>query len=408
MVNTSPQAHTSDPSVPDPCAVSYDPMSPEVLADPFDAYAELHERCPVHRQDLGGGEALWTAARHADVALVARDHERFTAVTGQGPRPTPRVALFDDPPGHTRLRRVVQAAFGPRRIEALGAPIATLTDELLDAVADADVWDLHDALAEPLAVIVIARVLGVPESERAIFKHWSDEVLAGFNDPARGTAERRALQDFFTDEVQRRRQATDPPDDLTTVLSLTADDGGELLDMGELWSILVQLLIGGNETTTSLITNLVWRLLERRTLFEAVCADPALVPVAVEESLRHDPPVLGLYRQASGDQQLSGVEVPDRSRVMMCYGAANRDPTVFDTPAEFRLDRDPAELRSHLAFGAGPHLCVGAALARLEARVALGRLTERFGDLCLGEHHGRIETYLLWGRRPLEVRRGLD
>lgn len=382
--------------------VPYDPFSDEVMASPFAAYRELLERCPVHHQELDGGD-LWTATRHHDVDLVARDHLRWTATTGQGPRPSARVALFDDPPDHTRLRRIVQAAFSAPRVAALGPMIETLTDELLDAVDGTGHWDLHDALAEPLPVIVIARLLGVPEELRTTFKHWSDEILAAFNDPTRGREERRLMQAFFDEQVEARRRSVDPPDDLTTVLSLTEDDDGHRLTTEELWSVLVQLLIGGNETTTSGITNLVWRLLEDRTRWEAVLADRTLVEVAVEESLRHDPPVLGLYRQAVADTELSGTPVPAGARMMMCYGAANRDADVFERPDEFRLDRPATELRRHLAFGTGPHLCVGAALARLEMRVALTRLLDRFPLL---RHDGpttRIETYLLWGRRSLPV-----
>lgn len=378
-------------------------MSPEVLESPFGAYRELLEGCPVHRQVLGGGE-LWTAARHHDVDLVARDHTRWTATTGQGPRPSERIALFDDPPGHTRLRRVVQAAFSAPRVAALEPTVLSLTDELLDAVEDTDRWDLHDALAEPLPVIVIARLMGVPEEMRSTFKHWSDEILAAFNDPSRGREERILMRQLLDEQVVERRRATDPPDDLITVLSLTEDDDGNRLTTEELWSVLVQLLIGGNETTTSGITNMVWRLFEDRERWEAVRDDRSLVEVAVEESLRHDPPVLGLYRQAVADTELSGVGVPAGARMMMCYGAANRDPEVFDEPDEFRLDRPAAELRRHLAFGTGPHLCVGAALARLEMRVALSRLVDRFPDLRSAGPTSRIETYLLWGRRSVPVR----
>lgn len=385
--------------------VDYDPFSPEVLRSPFAAYRELLDRCPVHRQELADGD-LWTAARHHDVDLVARDHERWTATTGQGPRPSARVALFDDPPGHTRLRRVVQAAFSTRRVAALEPMVVALTDELLDAVDGAQRWDLHDALAEPLPVIVIARLMGVPEELRSTFKHWSDEVLAAFNDPRRGREERRLMQEYLDEQVRIRRASDDPPDDLITVLSLTEDDDGERLTTEELWSVLVQLLVGGNETTTSGITNLVWRLLEDRSRWDAVRTDSALVDVAVEESLRHDPPVLGLYRQAVDDTELSGTTVPAGARMMMCYGAANRDPSVFDRPDEFRLDRPPSELRKHLAFGTGPHLCVGAALARLEMRVALTRLIERFPDLRPAGPSTRIETYLLWGRRSQPVAPG--
>ena len=183
-----------------------------------------------------------------------------------------------------------------------------------------------------------------------------------------------------------------------------AAGGGRRLTDAELLNILQQLLVGGNETTTSLITNMFRRLLERPELYAQVVADPGLDAIAVEESLRMDAPVLGLFRTPTSDVELHGVTIPERTKAMATYGAANRDPDVFDDPDTFRLDRDVDELRrKHLAFGLGRHFCPGAHLSRLEARIVLRALAERAPDLRLDGDSTRIPTFLLWGRRTLPV-----
>jgi len=173
----------------------------------------------------------------------------------------------------------------------------------------------------------------------------------------------------------------------------------------DLLSLLTQLLVGGNETTTSLITNCVWRLLERRELWEQVCADPSLVEVAVEESLRFDAPVLGLFRTTNCPVTVRGVEIPAEAKVHLLYSAADRDPDVFEDPDTFRLDRDVEHLRrKHVAFGSGIHHCLGAPLARMESRIALAALTRRLPAMELDGPTARIEPFLLYGRHRLPVR----
>ncbi len=199
-----------------------------------------------------------------------------------------------------------------------------------------------------------------------------------------------------------RRETANPPDDLITRLVQAESDGARLAD-DDIQSVIRQLLVGGNETTTSLITNVVWRLLERRDLWERVVADPSLIDKAIEESLRYDPPVLGLFRNTTREVTMHGVRIPEGSKVMMHYAAANRDPAVFDAPDTFSLDRPS---KRHLAFGLGVHFCLGAELARLEARTALTALVRRFPDLRLESTGGRIKPFFLWGRRRLPVRRG--
>ena len=192
------------------------------------------------------------------------------------------------------------------------------------------------------------------------------------------------------------------PDDVISGILLAEVDNRMLSDEERL-VMLNQLLVGGNETTTSLLTNLFWRLLSDRSLYEQVRDNPSLHQVAVEESLRFDAPVLGLYRTNTVDVDLHGESIPERSKVMATFAAANRDPAVFKDPETFSLDRKPEELRKHLSFGLGVHFCPGAQLSRLEARLALKEVTQRFPNLRLIDEPERIEPFILWGRRKFPV-----
>jgi cytochrome P450 len=417
--------------------MNYDPFAPDTLADPFPAYAWLRRECPVHRTDTRGLH-FTTLARHADVLDALKDVGSFSSRYGQGPFRSEPVALFDDPPSHTVFRRLVTTAFTPRAVAQRHDMIAALVRELVDAMlaAPESAADFHDTVAMPLPTIVIARMLGVPEDLRDTFKRWSDAQVAGMGagdvDEQRRT--RREMHDYFLAEIGRRRSllaAGAPcPDDLVSSLvtavvdestarnaragradagadgaAAPAADEPRPISDAELLSLLVQLLVGGNETTTSLVTNLVWRLLERRERWEAVVADPGLVDVAIEESLRHDPPVLGLYRTTTCPVGVAGETIAADEKVMLLWAAANRDAEVWDDPEEFRLDRDLASLRGrHLSFGFGIHACPGAPLSRLEARLVLTELVERVPTLELAAPPTRIEPFFLWGRRTLPVR----
>ena len=386
--------------------VDYDPFSADVMADPFPAYRDLRERCPVHRYD-GFDPAFFSLSRHADVQAALRDHRGFSSHYGQGPNMVVPGSMQSDPPQHTFFRRLVQQAFTPRAVAELEPRVAQLVDDLVDAVAPDGRADLHDAVAYPLPTIVIAQLLGVPESDRADFKRWSDAAVAalGSQDPERYRDERAELHRYLIEQARWRRDrdaAGDVlPDDLISRLVVAQIDDRRLTD-AELVALAVQLLVGGNETTTSLITNAVVRLTERAERWERLRGDPSLAEVAVEESLRFDPPVLGLFRTTTRPMVLHDVELPEQAKVMLLYAAANRDPAVFDDPDEFSLDRDLDELRRHhLSFGFGIHLCIGAALARLEARIALAAMAARLPALRVVEPPARIAPFLLWGRKTL-------
>ncbi|MCY4343241.1 MAG: cytochrome P450 [Gammaproteobacteria bacterium] len=384
-------------------AAAYNPFKPPVLDEPSVAYAHLLTERPVHCfADFD--PPFYTLSRHADVQWALRDIATFSSEFGQGPRFTPPAGMLSNPPQHTFFRSLVQQAFSPRAIEAMRGRVEELAEQLLNE-CPAGEWDLHDAFAFPLPVIVIAEMLGVPSDDLHLFKRWSDASVAamGAADPSAYAAELADLANYILARIRERRAAPGRGD-LIDGLVRAQQDGKGLADE-EILSVVNQLLVGGNETTTSLITNAVWRLLERPALWRRVVAQPGLVDPALEESLRFDPPVLGLYRSTTRAVERHGVRIPKDAKVMLHYAAANRDPAVWDDPNTFSLDR-PAQ--RHLSFGLGVHFCLGAQLARLEAGVALRTLAARCPDLRLVNSGQRILPWFLWGRRHLPVARSLS
>jgi cytochrome P450 len=397
----------------------YDPLSPEALADPFPAYARLRAECPVHHFD-GFTPPFFTLSRHADVLAGLRDWELWSMRYGDNPQYLSPAGLFNDPPAHTGFRRLFNRGFTPRTVGRLEAEIEVLANDLIDAMIDRGAGDFHDLYAARLPIFIIARLLGVPTTDFALFKEMCDDLVATYNRPdphvsgpprarldayfqAHIEARRRALADAGVREPRTEHLGTVIPDDLVSGFVIAEYDGHRLADR-DLHLILVLLLLGGLETSTALLTNMVWRLLEEPSRWRAVQADPALVAVAVEESLRFDPPVLGLFRTPTRDVELHGVAIPRKAKVMLCFASANRDErNDLEWPAEFRLDRDLEEVRQHLSFGFGVHYCPGAALARLEAVVTLRLLLERTPDLRLAGPPERIVPFILWGRRTLPV-----
>ena len=377
---------------------AYDPFRPPVLDEPSVAYAHLLTERPVH-YFADFDPPFYTLSRHADVQAALRDIDTYSSEFGQGPRFTPPAGMLSNPPQHTFFRSLVQQAFSPRAIEAMRGRVEALAEELLDA-RPAGEWDLHDAFAFPLPVIVIAEMLGVPARDLHLFKRWSDASVAamGAANPSAYESELADLANYILARIRERRAAPGRGD-LIDGLVQAQQDGKRLADE-EILSVVNQLLVGGNETTTSLITNAVWRMLERPALWQRLVAEPGLVGQALEESLRFDPPVLGLYRSTTRAVELHGARIPKDAKVMLHYAAANRDPEVWDDPNTFSLDRPT---QRHLAFGLGVHFCLGAQLARLEAGSALQALVRRCPNLRLVNSGQRITPWFLWGRRRLPV-----
>ncbi|SNS52908.1 Cytochrome P450 [Actinomadura meyerae] len=388
----------------------YDPFSPEVLADPAPAHRALREGCPVHHHAGFGDGGFYTLSRHADVTAFFDDWGLWSSEWGQGPIYVREGGLKSDPPEHTVYRKLVTSAFTARRTAALEDWITATAAGLVDGFAADGRADLCEAFAVPLPVLVIAKILGVPAADRDDFKAWSDQFMAGQNaaDPAVQGAARAKIDAYFGGILASRREtlaARGPealPDDLLTAL-LTAEHDGRPFTDEELLPLILLLLVGGNETTTSLIGNAVWRLLSLG-LWEDVRANPDLVDAAVEESLRYDPPVLGLYRTNTRPVVLHGVEIPEKSKVQGLYASANRDPDAWEDPDTFRLDRDLNDLRRrHLSFGVGQYFCPGAALARLEARISLRLLGERLPGLRLDGEPTRVDSFMMWGPSALPI-----
>lgn len=385
---------------------SYDPFDPEVLASPAAAHRFLREACPLHQHQGFGDRGFFTVSRHTDVEDLFRNVELWSSEWGQGPIYTREGGLRSDPPEHTVYRRLVTTAFSNRRVAAMKPMVRQVAESLVSELPGHGPVDLIDRLAIPLPITVISRVLGVPPERGSEFKQWSDEFMAGQNsaDAAVQASARAKIDAFFQEQLGRRRglPPSERPDDVLTSL-LEAEHEGRPFADDELLPLILLLLVGGNETTTSLIGNLVWRLLDGG-FWSQVAADPALRDVAIEESLRFDPPVLGLFRTNKRATSLHDVELPVDSKVHGLYASANRDPAAWDDPDSFRLDRDLDALRRrHMSFGVGLYLCPGAVLARMEARVALDLLLARHPDMRLVGAPERTDSFMMWGPRSLVV-----
>ena len=388
-------------------------MLPATTADPYPLYARVRQRGLV-RSPLGP----FIAADHATVASVLRDRRFSSSPRHQKgyqppsyPPDDPRAGLPDgdllnlDPPDHTRLRRLVSGAFTPRAVADLEPWIREVTVRLLsvpDAAAD---FDLIEALAFPLPIAVICHLLGVPAEDQAQFRVWGHDVAASL-DPqtaaaaqARSRASEIALTGYLQDLVRERR--ANPDDSILSAL-IAAEEEGDRLSSGEVVRMAFLLLIAGFETTVNLIGNGTVALLGHPGSWERLREDPALVPTAIEEVLRYDSPVQLTSRIATEEVEVGGHVIARGRAVFVAIGGANRDPQVFEQPDEFLIDRpDPGR---HLSFSLGLHHCLGAALARLEGRIAIEELTRRYPALELAAPPTRRSLLVLRGFESVPVR----
>jgi len=372
---------------PTPTFTPDDLVARERFADPYPVYHALRNHSPVHYLSIPASPSsgldkpiwAWGLLKYHDVYTALRDHETFSSespVAGQfGP---PLVLIQDDPPRHTRFRRIVNKAFTLKRVEALEPWITKIAYELLDDI-DKKETDMVDAFTVPLPMRVIARLMGIPEEDYATFKRWSDAFLstvgADRNDRMQNVQDMVAY--FGQMAAARRAQGAD---DLITAL-VEAEIEGESLQDWEILGFCILLLIAGNETTTNLLGNILNLLVDRPELWQQLRDDRSLVETVIEETLRYESPVQRLFRTATHDLEFSGVKITKGDRVTIFYGAANRDPEEFPNPDEFRLDRG---LRNHVAFGMGIHYCLGAPLARAEARISLNAFLDRFPHITRG------------------------
>ena len=360
---------------------------PAVIANPYPLLTRFRDASPF--TELDG--ALVVFGRYEDCSRLLRDprasserdRSRLAPVAA---RPRSRSFLSLDPPDHTRLRRLVASAFTPRVVATLAPRITQLTDELLNEAADTarssgeSELELVGQLAYPLPVRIISELLGVPSEDHSTFAGWSARLAYsvqpsfGALDPAeRAAAEHAAFEfgEYFTELIAARRSS--PADDLLTKL-IRAEDAGDRLTVDELIATCILLLVAGHETTVGLISNAMLALLRNREQYAALAADPGLAANAVEETLRYDSPVQLTGRVARRGIVIHGVEPADGAVLLLLLAATGRDPEVFADPDVFDIRRGAKE---HLAFAAGPHFCLGAPLARLEAAIALRALATR-------------------------------
>jgi cytochrome P450 len=358
--------------------MDYNPLSPDVQANPFPHYTQLRRQAPVLWVEP---LQAWMVSRYHDVDYAIKNPQlfssaNFTAQSLGELRPGPDVPwLLDmDPPAHTRVRKLVNKAFTPRLIKALEPRVRAISQELLASLHSQRQFDFVQNFSTPLPVIVIAEMLGVEPERQNDFKHWSDAVVAATNRPTDAPERERIRQSsaemcaYLEEAVTRRRK--EPREDLLSAL-VRAEEDQQALSAKEVLAIAVLVLLAGNETTTNLLGNAVLTLLEHPAELAKVRADRALVPSLVEEVLRYESPVQLIFRRTTQDVELSGTSIPASAGVFLLLGSANRDEQQFPDPDRFDVWRNP---RDHLAFGYGIHYCLGAELARLEAKVALESL----------------------------------
>lgn len=379
-----------------------DVFSHEFREDPYPFYEVLRRERPVYREPRYGGYVL---TRFDDVLAALLDTETFSSAQGPGPAPSSNLSQAaalpaTDPPHHDQLRALVSRAFTPRRVAASEPRIEAVTRELLDAL-DGDAFDVVPALSIPLPVVVIAEMLGVEPERLPDFRRWSDAFVGLLeSEPSPELMQAaQGLVTYFKDLAEKRRR--DPRDDMVSAL-VHAEIDGRRLTPDELDGFFIVLLVAGNETTTNLISNQLRILSRRPDLWQRLRDDRSLVPLAIEETVRFDAPVQNLGRQTTRDVVVRGVAIPRDSRVIVSYGAANRDPEAFEAPEDYRPERTE---KRHLGFGQGVHFCLGAGLARLEGRIALNALLDRFETLSPGSAPPeRLQSSVIRGFASLPLR----
>ncbi|MFK7896300.1 MAG: cytochrome P450 [Myxococcota bacterium] len=379
-------------------AADFDPLD-TVKAIPYEGYALLRKEKPIVRTESG----VWFLSRQADIIAAAKAVDTFRASFREpGTVIPPEEMLISEipEPRHGRMRKIVNSAIAAHRLARVEGVARELTESLVDEAFGRDEVDLVKDIVVPIPASVIAHLLGAPPEDYQKWADWSDEVVQGdyprLNRNHRGEGLAGAHPEFaaYIDAmIQDRRESASPPDDFVTRLLSTEVDGNRLT-MIELRTLLAFLLVSGNETTRHLLSNLVHRITMDPELLPALRADPSLIPNAVEESLRFDPPVVVLMRECIQDTVIEGAEIRAGDPIAFGLASANRDEAVYADPNVFRLDRK--QPKAHAAFGGGPHVCPGASLARLEGRILLEVLVDRVDSIRLAPGVDREKVALFW------------
>ncbi|MFJ3952463.1 cytochrome P450 [Streptomyces libani] len=386
-------------------------LGEDFVRDPYEVYARLRARGPVHRVRLPEGTAVWLVVGYDEVRAalsdprLSKEWRHASSAQPMQPVSSGMSMLRSNAPQHTRLRGLVARAFTARRVASLAPRVQELTDELLEAMLAAPDGraDLVEALAFPLPITVICELLGVPFLERDTFRTWTDILMVGAPTPQ--TREALAAMSGYLDRLVETKRAR-PGDDLLSDLIVVSDEDGDRLSHEELLGMAQLLLIAGYETTGNLIANGVLALLTHPDQLAALRADLSLIDGAVEEMLRYDGPLeTSTFRFTIDPTDIAGTVIPGGGEVVLPVIAdAGRDPLRFDDPDRFDITR---AARGHVAFGHGIHFCLGAPLARLEARIAVRTLLERCPKLELDAHPADLRWRLgalLRGPRQLPVR----
>jgi cytochrome P450 len=373
-------------------ALAYSPYAYEIHEDPYPTYARLRAEAPVYRNEEAG---FWALSRHADVVEAFRDSVRFSSAHGvsldpaaSGPHAHRTMSfLAMDEPMHGRMRALVSRGFTPRRVAELEPHVRELARGYVAAALEKPAFDFIGDLAGRLPMDVICELLGVPRADRDELRRQSDLLVhreEGVDDvPPAGVEAAMSLVTYYADLLAQRRAR--PTEDLTSALLAVEVDGDRLSD-DEIIGFLFLMVVAGNETTTKLLGNAwywAWRNPDERA---KALAGPSRVQAWVEETLRYDTSTQMLARTALEDVTLHGTTIPAGGRVVLVVGSANRDERVFTEPAVYDLDRPERELQQIASFGFGRHFCLGASLARLEARVALEELAAHVRDYDIDPH----------------------
>jgi len=360
--------------------------------DPWDAYRWLRENDPVHWSEAAG---CWLLSRHAEVSHVSRHPELYCSKHGVRPKEaSPLSILTMDDPEHQQQRGIVNRGFTPRQVRRLAPHIREITDEILDEIQNRGEIDFVSDFAIHVPLIVIAELMGLDPSMRKQLHRWSDDMMAGEgrgpDDPSSQHSAQAALEyvEYILPLIEERR--ANPSEDLISILTGAFDEGtldtgsgttlenmGEL-EVDDLIIFLIALLVAGNETTRNAISGGLLAFSRFPEERDRLIANPELIDTAVDEVVRYVSPVLSFSRTVTADHELGGKELKEGDKVLMLYQSANRDESVFTDPDRLRIDRNP---NPHLAFGFGPHYCLGANLARLEIKIVFEELFARLRDI---------------------------
>lgn len=385
--------------------------------NPYPLYHELRQQAPVYWSEAWG---CWLLTRYDDITWTLQDYQTFTSLgrltaTMELPEPlwervAPLVRHYSqglinvDPPDHTRMRQLVHMAFTPRAIRKMRAYIEDIVERLIDEQIERGFMDVIWDFSYPLPVTVIAEMMGIPVEDHAKFKRWSGEIVGFMATPKprpevllKSQDALLAMQQYFRDIYAKRRLA--PEDDLITAL-VRAELEGDKLSEEEMVSSCVTILIGGHETTTYLIANGVYALLQHPDQLRRLRDNPALDASATEEFLRYEGPFQRNRRIATRDVVIGDMTIKKDQLILQFLGAANRDPSRFDQPDALDLARSP---NKHLAFGYGPHFCLGAPLARLEAPVAIRALLQKLPKIRLAHEDLEWNSALFRGLKSLPI-----